>query len=339
MNRIARSLLRMTAGMCSFVLNALTSCILLVVPLPALGQTPPITFALIGDLGYTPAEEPALANVLADINRDTWLAFVVHVGDLASPRRGCTDGVLEHRLEQFKTSAHPFIYTPGDNEWTDCHEPAVKDGDPLERLTKVRAMFFNGERTLGLRTFPVNRQSEGPAFAKYRENARWELGGVTFLTLHVVGSNNGRGRTPEGNAEYAERNKANLAWLRQGFAHARATDARAIMVLQQANIFPEYAPFPGKPAEPSGLAETRAVLQKEAAAFGKPVVLVHGDSHYFRIDKPMSPRPGGPVMENFTRVEPFGSPYHHWVHVTIDPDDPNVFTFRPRMVPANANHR
>jgi hypothetical protein len=43
----------------------------------------------------------------------------------------------------------------------------------------------------------------------------------------------------------------------------------------------------------------------------------------------------GPAIENFTRVETFGDPHHHWVQVTVDPADPNVFTFRPRIVPAN----
>jgi len=167
---------------------------------------------------------------------------------------------------------------------------------------------------------------------------------VTFLTLHVPGSNNGRGRTPEGDAEWAERNKANLAWLRQGFEHARANNSRAIMIMQQANLFPEFPPFPGTPKEPSGYADLRSQLQKETVAFGKPVVLAHGDSHFFRIDKPLSPmRVRGaavtPALENFTRVETFGTPYHHWVHVTVEASDPNVFTFRPRIVTANLTPR
>src|SRR5262245_47957099 len=76
-------------------------------------------FALIGDLAYQPAQEPQLERVLADINR-TPLAFVAHVGDLASAKRGCTDELLTYRQSQFRASAHPFIYTPGDNEWADC---------------------------------------------------------------------------------------------------------------------------------------------------------------------------------------------------------------------------
>ena len=302
------------------------------------------SFAVIGDLGYVPEEEPRVDGVMADLDRDADLAFVVHVGDLSSPRYSCTDDLVIRRLAQFQASAHPLVFTPGDNDWTDCHEPAVKGANPLERLVRIRAVLFPGDRALGRRTLALTRQSADPAFASYRENVRWERGGVTFLTLHVTGSNNGRGRTPEGDAEWAQRNQANLAWLQQGFAHARAAGSRAVMILQQANIYPEFPPFPGSPKETAGFTDLRERFRQEALAFGKPVVLVHGDSHYFRIDKPLSPMRvrGQPVvtaLENFTRVETFGSPYHHWLHVTVDASDPNVFTFRPRMVPANLGPR
>jgi hypothetical protein len=316
---------------------------------PALAQQQPFTFGLIGDLGYSAAEEPLLDNVLAELNR-TPLAFVVHVGDLGSPRAGsCTDELWVRRLAQFRASANPLIYTPGDNEWTDCHAAqGVPGADPLERQAKLRSLFFDGEQSFGRRTIALTRQSGigDPKFAKYRENVRWGLGGVTFLTLHVVGSNNGLGRAPAGDAEFAERNSADLAWLRQGFEQAKANNSRAVMILQQANIYPDFPPFPGDPKqEPSGFAELRAALAKEAAAFGKLVVLVHGDSHYFRIDKPYllpgyppwsgQRRPDVPTVENFTRVETFGSPNHHWVQATVEAAEPNVFTFRPRIVAAN----
>ena len=185
------------------------------------------------------------------IEQGPGLSFAVHVGDLSSARYGCTDEMQARRLAQFNAVSHPLIYTPGDNEWTDCHEGQnVKGFDPLERLAKLRTVFFQGEQSLGKRTMPLIRQSQDPDFAKYRENVRWDLGGVTFVTLHVPGSNNGLGRSPDGDTEFAERNKANTAWLRQAFAHAKAADSRAVMVLQQANMFPEMTPFPGKPQTP-----------------------------------------------------------------------------------------
>jgi hypothetical protein len=63
--------------------------------------------------------------------------------------------------------------------------------------------------------------------------------------------------------------------------------------------------------------------------------LVHGDSHYFKVDKPIN-RPDGGVLANFTRVETFGARNTHWVSATIDPTDPNLFEFKPRIVAANA---
>src|SRR5262249_32637731 len=140
-------------------------------------------------------------------------------------------------------SAHPFIFTPGDNDWADCHEArGIKGGNPLERLAHLRTVFFESEQSLGQRPIPLIRQSQNPDFRTYRENVRWTAGGVTFLTLHIPGSNNGLGRSSVGDEEYAERNKANLAWLHEGFEYAKVNNSRGIMILQQANIFSEYPP-------------------------------------------------------------------------------------------------
>ena len=315
-------------------------------PQQAVAQAQTLTFGLFGDLAYNPAEEPLLQNVLDDLNK-TRLAFVVHLGDLSSPRFACTDELLTRRLAQFRASAHPLVFTPGDNDWTDCHPGQnVAGADPLERLAKVRSLFFVGEQSLGRRAMPLIRQSRSsdPTLAKYRENVRWEARGITFVTLHVPGSNNGLGRSPDGDAEYAERNKANLAWLREGFERAKARNSRAIMIIQQANIFPAHPPVAGSPTQdPHGFTDLRTLLEKETMAFAKPVVLVHGDSHFFRIDKPFPPRVQGapvlPALENFTRVETFGSPNHHWVQVTVDPNNPNVFSFQQRIVTANIRKR
>src|SRR5215207_4381402 len=138
-------------------------------PMPAGSQTPAapaprVTFALIGDLGYTLEEQPGVEHLFAELNRTPALAFVVHVGDLSAPRFSCTDEVVAQWLARFRASAHPVIYTPGDNDWTDCHEPAVTGTNPLTRLAKIRTVFFAGDRALGQRTLALTRQSADPAF-------------------------------------------------------------------------------------------------------------------------------------------------------------------------------
>ena len=306
------------------------------------GGSEGFSFAVIGDLAYAEPFEPQLQRVLDDINR-TPLSFLVHLGDLAAPPRACADETRARRLAQLQASAHPAILTPGDNDWTDCHEALtkVKSYTPEERLINLRQLFFAGSSTLGRRTFALRRQSESgdPETALYRENARWTQGGVVFLTVHIVGSNNNRGRTAAADEEYSHRTKANIKWLQEGFAHAQATQAKAIMILTQANIFFENTPVPGgKDAVPSGFTDIRNALEQAAVAFRKPVMLVHGDTHYFRMDKPLGRGTGAnrtPSLENFTRLETFGQPNHHWVQISVEPDDPAVFVVRQRIVPEN----
>jgi hypothetical protein len=77
------------------------------------------------------------------------------------------------------------------------------------------------------------------------------------------------------------------------------------------------------------------LLEDETIAFGGPVVLVHGDTHRLRIDKPLRNRENDALIENFTRVMTFGTPDVHWLMVTVDPSDPSLFTVRQRLVESN----
>ena len=71
-------------------------------------------------------------------------------------------------------------------------------------------------------------------------------------------------------------------------------------------------------------------LRDQVVAFKKPVAYVHGDSHYFRIDKPFLDAAGA-RLENFTRVETFGDHQENgtndvtWLKVLVDPHSREVF--------------
>jgi hypothetical protein len=93
---------------------------------------------------------------------------------------------------------------------------------------------------------------------------------------------------------------------------------------------------PPKEKMETGFDDFLEILEEQVLAFSKPVVYVHGDTHTFRIDKPLVRTPNGKrFIENFTRVETFGFPNTHWIRVTIDPEDPNVFQFRQEIVQEN----
>jgi hypothetical protein len=178
---------------------------------------------------------------------------------------------------------------------------------------------------------------------------RWIYGDVLFVTLHMVGSNNNFGRTPEMDAEYKERNAANLAWMKQAFELARGNGNKAITILTQANPgfqnswpasrFQRYfLNSPIKPPEKKPKTvydDFIAALEVETLAFKGPVLMVHGDSHIFRVDQPLLTSKTGRVIENFTRLETFGTPDVHWVRVIVDVNDPNVFTIKPEIVKKN----
>ena len=287
-------------------------------------------FALIGDTPYTDEQITNLfPNLIAELNQER-LVFVVHDGDIKSGATPCDDKILEDRLRDFQSFKHPLIYLFGDNEWTDCAR-ATNGFDPNERLAKLRELFARGDESLGQSKVHLTRQSLDSNFSKFRENVRWTRSGVMFVGLNVPGSINNYGKP-----EFAERNVANLAWIKEAFALARQTNRRAVMLIMQANPFPQTGSTNRMHA---GFRPMMDLIERETVAFNGPVVLVHGDSHYFRIDKPLVGSKSKRRIENFTRVETFGNPDVHWVRVTVNPHDPDVFTFRPQIVKANVvNH-
>lgn len=318
-------------------------------------------FGIIGDMPYTKVQEAEYVRVIAGLNAAD-LAFVAHVGDFQFDARPynqnpslasmpCVDENYAAVRDSFQTVRHALILTPGDNDWTDCWPLKARAVDPLELLAKVRSMFFPEGRSLGQRPMAVRNQSADPKFAKFRENLRWSTGGVTFVTLHIVGSNDNFGRTPQMDAEHLERKAANLAWMKQAFAEAKAEGSRGLVILTQANpgfenFWPPAAktryfiPFiaRGKPLPSPNTAfkDHVAALGEELEGFDKPVAYVHGDTHLFRIDKPLYSGKTSRVFENFTRIETFGWPDSHWVRIEVDPADPQLFVVKPQIVPQNA---
>ena len=206
-------------------------------------------FGVIGDQQYTAEDERKFPNLISALN-DANPAFVVHVGDFQDDYNGykegdgnppCTDETMAHLKRMFQTSKQPFIVTPGDNEWTDCHKRKFNPFDPLERLAKVREVFFPNDQSLGQRTITLTQQSKDLKYSKYRENARWTYEDILFVTIHTVGSNNNLGRTREIDSEYAERNAANLAWMKEAFDLAKRNGNKGLILLTQAN--PEFEKF------------------------------------------------------------------------------------------------
>jgi hypothetical protein len=285
-------------------------------------------FGVMGDTPYNEREEAQFLGMLERMNAEP-LAFIVHVGDFkAGGDSPCTDALFEKRRAQFDLSRHPFIYTPGDNEWTDCRRPSNGSMDPQERLARLQQVFFADASSLGRERIAtafqgecVEKNGDACVCPSHPENRMWVHSGVRFATLNFPGKGNNVGNGPGSNEEARCRTLANRLWLERAVAESEGPATRALVVATQANPWvgrnKVYEPF---------LKEMTAA----AARLRKPVLFVHGDTHLYTFDTPFVDAAGQPLA-NPARLETYGSPFVGWEKVTVDPDDPKVFRVEPRL--------
>lgn len=308
----------------------LLAVLALLVGLAGAARAEPLRFVAFGDMPYCdprnpgacPAEVARVAALVARINAAR-PAFSIFLGDTKGGAEHCTDAIiLERTAAWFGLIEGPLVYTPGDNEWTDCWQPRGGGYDPLERLQRLREGFFARPFSLGRAPMPLQRQADlFPAFARYVENARWLAGNILFLTVHVPGSDNNRpqggvGDIPPGAAaEFPARDLANKDWLREGFSLAVRAGHQAVVVALQADLF-----RCGRGASPGHLGTLQA-LAEGARRFGRPVLLLHGDNHFFLADQPM------PEAPNLTRLMVPGAADTRAMLVTLDPGATRPFRF------------
>jgi hypothetical protein len=298
----------------------------------------PFAFALIGDMPYGSIREAPFARLVAEINRDNDVDFVMHAGDIKAGSERCDDDLIRHRFGLYQSFQRSFVYTPGDNEWTDCHRVNNGQHNPLERLAFLRSVFFpQVGQTTGGQVRSVRSQAESGAYSEFVENVMFRKHSVMFATVHVVGSNNdlepwvGISPTdsctsprPDRIAEFERRQAAALAWLDEVFA-AAAAGTKGVFLLMQANPYNR----PSDPQNcPSGFKAFLDHLEMRAQQYARPVVLAHGDDHFFFVDQPL------PNLL-FSRVQTYGEGLVHWVKVHVDPKSSGVFTIEQKIVRPN----
>ena len=308
---------------------------------------PGYSFGVWGDMPYKKAgDDSKLPAVLQSINQSD-IAFSIYDGDIKDGSSQCTNEIYTDALKMFGAMVKPVVYVPGDNEWTDCHRLNNGGMDSLERLSHLRKVMFPTLNSLGQSQLPLEHQ--GKLGEKFVENTRFNRGGVVFVGINMPGSNNNlvlnakecsnksarkAAQCDAGNAEYLERDAANVEWMAASFAQAKAQNAVGLVVVVQADPgfdLPETEDIDESTAPGfSGYRFFMDSLVKQTEAFKGQVLLVHGDTHFFKVDKPLySPTK---VLPNLTRLQTFGSPSLHWVKVTVDINTANVFQIAPVMV-------
>jgi hypothetical protein len=297
-------------------------------PLAAQPRQELFGFVALGDLPYGPPElaQAPYQALIERINAER-PEFSIHVGDFKSGSSPCSDEAFARQLANFQRFAGALVYTPGDNEWTDCHRPSAGAFDPQERLAALRQRFFVAGRSLGASPIAVENQSVlMPAFGAFIENQRWHHGGVTFATVHIVGSNNNRDpRDPRAMAEFQARESANAAWIAASFEAARRARAQAVVFAFQADVFESARPWDDFPPGSGFTQSVARTLLPLARDWDKPVLVIHGDTHRFRVDQPFNLE--GRALPNVTRLIVPGDRDVRAVRVSVQPG--GVFRFEP----------
>ena len=285
-------------------------------------------FFAIGDMPYhLPADFQRFERLIAAVNKED-PAFTVHVGDIKSGGTPCSDAYflkIHHYFQQFQ---HPVIYTPGDNEWTDCYRSGAGSYDPLERLDKIREIFYKNNKNLGNGALPLISQHTFNGYEKFVENVIWDQEELTFGTLHVVGSNNNfKTDSAAVNEAYKERNAANLFWLQEIFNHAKAKQSKGLAIFLHASL--DY-----QDSEKNGFRNFTKKLRDEAMAYKNPILLVYGDHHSFLIEKPLRDN-NGKVLKHFTSLMVFGDQDIHAVEIRVNKKDEAIFEIKQYFVDGN----
>lgn len=320
-------------------------------------SNPPF-FVVLGDTWYHQDQMDEYFNLIDTINVIK-PSFAVHVGDIrGSDATPCTNEQYFKVRSSFNEFEVPLIYTPGDNEWTDCWMENRIDSlaggyIPSERLSTLRQVFFQSNESHGKKKILLERQSDVDTFfIDFVENVRWWDSDFLFFTLHIVGSNNGWFQeSSHPDSEFQRRNQANIAWLNNCFDLAISRNAKAVVMFYHAEIDPTISATlrKAKNAPESldaqkvrlheieridGYAELREKIKDRSIGFSAPVLQVYGDEHQFKWYQPYKfwiydSLGRRNKADNVYRLQTFGSPNHRAVKVTLNPEKPYFFDIEP----------
>jgi hypothetical protein len=310
------------------------------------------TYAVYGDAPYgvnptDTSETNATPAFINDVNAQTDVSAVVHVGDIHSGKQYCTEAYDRQIADLWSHYQVPMVYTPGDNEWADCHKAGegggtysaatgqinfVKDaqgnlvdyagGNPVQNLDLVRSIFFpQAGATLGSGSLQTISQATAfdpahPEDAQYIENVMWKQKGFVFVTVNIPGGSNNDTdpwygtptMTAQQTTETQQRTAADLRWLDQAFAYATSEDAQGVVLVEQADMWD----LDGKTkAHLTQYEPIVSSIASHTAAFGKPVLDLMGDSHVYRSDNPLQQGSDCTADANYCAYDSWNShPYY-----------------------------
>src|SRR5471032_646584 len=235
-------------------------------------------FGVIGHSFSTGGDEAVLKRAIADANLEK-PAFVVATG-IKAATEPCSDRLYAQRKAILDASEPPLIVSLAGSDWTECLNSAGRSG-AIERLNRLREVFFTDGQSLGARHVAVTRLSATAKFRSYAEYAHWQVGSVLFATINLPAPNNHYRPEAGRNSEYEDRLVANRAWLHRLFTLAGQQKLDGLVLFSDGDVGLQkeegFSLLSGFSAKQDGFAEARKQLKALAEKFNGKVLLV--DAH------------------------------------------------------------
>jgi hypothetical protein len=193
----------------------------------------PFQFSVIGHALRAAPEEALLRRAITEANQDK-PAFIVATG-IKAQAEPCSDRIYAQRRDLLGESQRPLVVLPAGSDWSACRNSAGRS-NAVERLNRIRDVFYPDNNSLGVHKLALNRQSANVKFRSYAENAYWEYGGILFATLDLPADNNHYLSEAGRNSEYEDRLVANRAWLHRLFLMAQRRNLEGVVLFADGNI-------------------------------------------------------------------------------------------------------
>ncbi|WP_229257016.1 hypothetical protein [Duganella lactea] len=292
---------------------------------PITAATPPqkpFVFGVIGHPLQHGRDEAALQRAVADASQN-YPAFVVATG-IKAASEPCSDTLYAQRRALLNESSGPMVVSLAGSDWSACLNSAGRS-NAIERLNRLRELFYADSESLGIRRIQVTRLSSTAKFRSYAENAHWEVNKVLFATINLPANNNHYRPEAGRNSEYEDRLVANRAWLHRLFSMADRQKMAGLVLFSDGDPgVTEDAGFsllPSFQSKHDGFAEVRKQIRAMAEKYKGKVLLIDAQA----------PRAGAPHVE--PAIEWRGNVGHvnmaaDWAEVRVAPGAAALFSIK-----------
>ena len=312
-------------------LSLLAACLHAPAALAAASHAAGFEFAVLGHSFKAGPDDAPLKKVLAGVNRQPE-AFVVVTG-IKATSEACSDKLYGQRKELLDASSAPLIVSLSASDWSNCRNSRGRV-NAIERLNRLRDVYFGDNQSLGQRKLTVTRLSSTAKFRSYAENAHWEYGGVLFATVNLPANNNHFLPEAGRNSEFEDRLVANRAWLQRLFAMAHGKKLDGIVLFSDGDVGIEHEEesslLPSFSSKQDGFASPRKQIRLLAKKFGGKVLLVDTQP----ASKTDNPRKGKPAPASVPSVIDWKGNLGHvsvgndWTAITVRSGKTPLFEVR-----------